>query len=61
MTYRFNDMKVMVKIETDSMLVTIDSFGGSCSVVCVAVFVDGKCSKIVIADMKNIEDYVKRY
>lgn len=54
-------MTIETKIEVDSRCVDIDIDGMNCSVAYIATFANGKCNFLFIADMKNIEDYVKRY
>ena len=56
-------MTIETKIEVDSRCIDIDIDidGMNCSIACIATFANGKCNFLFISDMKNIEDYVKRY
>lgn len=54
-------MAIEAEIEIEARYANIDEFGNHCSIACIATFVNGKCDKVVVTDMKNIEDYVKRY
>lgn len=54
-------MTMESEIEIEARYSNIDIDGMNCDVACIATFVNGKCKDIVVTDLANLIDYVKRH